>query len=185
MSENNITRDTSWPIVNNLQIFIKIAIWHLAICSKFVFWSVLSFKNWSFVQIAQRLDLAIFVSVSLVREILRGLRENIKHKIWTLMVSIIAPCPFSLCRFPWKLGPDSLCLTPWKLGPDSRCWFPGKLAACRKGWCTAERGWCGGKGGALLRPGDGLLYLKIIKKYLLKTRWHETKLIAQISTRFW
>ena len=107
------------------------------------------------------------LSVSLLKENWREMRENIKHKIWTLMVSKIAPCPFSLCRFPWKLGPLSLCRIPGKLGP-----FPGKLAACRKGWCTADRGWCGGKGGALLRPGDGLLYLKN-KKYFVKKKLHE------------
>ena len=34
-------------------------------------------------KIAQLLSLVIFVSVSLVRDILRGLRENLKHKVPT------------------------------------------------------------------------------------------------------
>ena len=39
--------------------------------------------------IAQLLAVVIFVSVSLIRENLRGLRENLKHKIRTLELSRI------------------------------------------------------------------------------------------------
>jgi hypothetical protein len=42
-------------------------------------------------QIAQLLALVIFVSVSLIREHLRGLKENFKHKIRTLNWVEIAP----------------------------------------------------------------------------------------------
>ena len=43
-------------------------------------------QNWCFVQFAQLLALVIFVSVSLLIENLRGLRENLKHKIRSLAV---------------------------------------------------------------------------------------------------
>ena len=41
-------------------------------------------------KIAQLLTLVIFVSIHLVRENLRGLRENIKHKIPTYMFDHLA-----------------------------------------------------------------------------------------------
>jgi hypothetical protein len=50
--------------------------------AKLVFWSILSFK-FEVLQIAQLLATFILVSVSLVRENLRELRENLKHKIQT------------------------------------------------------------------------------------------------------
>ena len=55
---------------------------HLA---KLVFWSISSFKfQFEVFQIAQLLALVIFVLVSLMGENLRGLRENLKHKIWSI-----------------------------------------------------------------------------------------------------
>ena len=47
---------------------------------KLVFWSIVSFKNSSFASLSA-FDSSHFVSVSLMRINLRGLRENLKNKI--------------------------------------------------------------------------------------------------------
>ena len=68
---------------------------HLALgnLTKLVFWSILSFKNLSFVNCS-----------SLVRENLRGLRENLKHKI----LKIVQPHETPPSAMRWLHNGDAL-----------------------------------------------------------------------------
>ena len=65
-----MTRAKSWAIVNNLTSYTKS-------------FGQFHHSNIEILEIAQLLAIFIFVSVSLVRENLSGLRENLKHKIRT------------------------------------------------------------------------------------------------------
>ena len=102
-----MTRTKSWAIVNNLPTCKK-TIWHLAIWQNWCFGQFYHSKI-EVLQIAQLLAIFIFVSFSLVRENLRGLRENFKHKIRLFKMTISPGINGTCCILSdssFKMDPD-------------------------------------------------------------------------------